>query len=499
MAQRVRKRILQVGSIVLLLVAAIANASEPLETREWLEITSDNFRIRSVLGEERTIELLRHLEVMRAALGDASDEPTYEAAIPTVIIAVDEHDDYVRVGAPAATTGYFAANMRENAILIMDGGSGSGIHVMLHEFAHYMNHDDEVRYPRWFEEGNAEYLSNSRLLDQAFEFGIAPRRYMATLGLQSWMKVAELLSVNYTAGIPTERGDLFYAQSWLLLHYLRSQPDIDRDLPARIQQYTRNTGAGTPVEEAFESAFGVSTTDVDEALLQYFLQREFQSRRLPVDTALNGFDPRVRAMSPAETRLALARMALHLDSLDNAAHWFEELLADEAMRAHAEAGLGRIAGLRGDLDAAGRHFESAIYLMAWDFTIWMDYAQFWSQRVTATQDSRERRRAATKLLEAVRSALTIADETPEVNALMGFGYLALGGNDIVKAIDHLEAAEAAAPHDQPTRILLANVYLYMGRIDDAERLAQSALRYEHEPNSITDAAQDILMKARAAR
>ena len=58
-------------SAILLGVCSLANsalAEAPLETKAWLDARSENFRIYSVLDEERTIELLRHLEIMRAVL-----------------------------------------------------------------------------------------------------------------------------------------------------------------------------------------------------------------------------------------------------------------------------------------------------------------------------------------------------------------------------------------------------------------------------------------------
>ena len=200
-------------------------------------------------------------------------------------------------------------------------------------------------------------------------------------------------------------------------------------------------------------------------------------------------------MSPAEVRLALAQMALRFDNVDGAEQWFESVLSDKDLRALAEAGLGRIAGYRGEVQAANARFESAIKLMAWDFTIWMDYAQYWAQRVASSYDPEERVQNASKLIGALESALTISEATPELNSLMGFAYLAKG-RDPLEAIEYLEAAAAEAPHDQASRLLLANAYLYVGRLDDAVRVAEAVLLFEHEPGLISGAARDVIAEAR---
>ena len=471
-------------------------AQEPFDAKPWLDARSENFRIFSALGEDRTIELLRHLEIMRATLGDASEESTYESGVPTIILAVDDHDDYVSIGAPDYSGGYFFSDLRENAILIEDSDETAGIQVILHEYAHYLNRQaGRIRFPRWFEEGNAEYLSHSRLRRQAFEYGLAPEQYLATLGFSGWMPVSTLLELTDASGLAEHDGAMFYAQSWLLVHYLRSRPLADAELDGQLTRYARLSAAGRSPVEAFEEAFGLDAEELENDLLKYYLERRFDHRTLPADTALPGFETRIRRMSGAEVRLALAQMALRFDNVDGAERWFESVLSDDDLRALAEAGLGRVAGYRGDIQAANARFESAIQLMAWDFTIWMDYAQYWAQRVANSYNPRDRVRHATKLIDTLESALTISEATPELNSLMGFAYLAKG-EDPIEAIAFLEAAATAAPHDQASRLLLANAYLYIGRFEEAIEVAEAVLLFEHRPGLISGAARDVIAEAR---
>lgn len=480
-------------------LAFAAPPGDPLSGRPWIDVTSPNFRIYSVLEEERTIELLRHLEIMRATLGDTSEESTYESRVPTIILVVDDHDDYVRIGAPDYSGGYFFADLRENAILIEDSDETAGIQVILHEYAHYLNRQSgRVRFPRWFEEGSAEYVSHSRLHDGAFEYGLAPEQYLATLGFGTWMPLADILDISDASALSELDGAMFYAQSWLLVHYLHSRIQDDASLTDAITRYVRHTGRGLPPVEAFDLAFDLDAELLENDLLKYYLERKFRLRSLPANTALPGFTTRVRRMSAAEAELVLAQMALRFDNVDGAERWFESVLSDKDLRALAEAGLGRVAGYRGDTQAANARFESAIHLMAWDFTIWMDYAQYWAQRVASSYDPKERVFHATRLIDALESALTISEATPELNSLMGFAYLAKG-NDPDEAIGYLEAAAAEAPHDQASRLLLANAYLYVGRFEDAIRVAEAVLLFEHEPGLVSGAARDVIAQARGQR
>jgi len=476
--------------------AAGSDERTPLEERAWLDVRSENFRIKSLLGEERTVELLRHLEVMRASLANALDEPTYHAQVPTIILAVDRHDDYVSIGAPDFSAGYFFSDMRENAILIEDSSESTGIQVILHEYAHYLNKQSgRIRFPRWFEEGNAEYLSHSRVRKQAFEYGMAAERHLSALNFMSWAPLSAILEQDSTSVLTDEEAALFYGQSWLLVHYLRSLPDADQTLDASLLEYAGLASRGASPTDAFEQAFSLELEQFERDLLQYYLNKSFSSRLVPVNTALPGFSPRIKKMTAAEAQLALAQMALRFENIDGAERWFNGTLDDPDLRAHGEAGLGRVMGHRDDFDAATKHFENAIYLMAWDFRIWMDYSQYWAQQLATAYDMKSRQRIASRLIESLENALTISVATPELNSLMGLAYLA-NGEDIQEAIEFLEAAAAAAPHDQSSRLLLARAYLYADQPADAIAVAESVLRFEHRTSPITAAAHEVINEAR---
>ena len=414
--------------------------------------------------------------------------------MPTFIVAVDNHDDYEAIGAPANSAGFFFSELRENAIVIDDSDVASGIQIILHEYAHYLNKQSgRIRYPRWYEEGNAEYLSHSRLHEQAFEYAMTPKQHVATLHFTQWLPYADVLEMSDTMALGPIEGAAFYAQSWLLVHYLQSRSASEQSMRETLSTYTNAVSKGQSHVEAFELAFAIDIKELEQELMQYYLDRQFPSRQVPADTALPGFRTRVQELSRTEVQLVLARMALRFENIDRAETWFTAVLADQDLRAHAEAGLGRVLGFRGEIEDANKRFDNAIHLMAWDFVIWMDYAQYWAQRVAFAPDHKSREKFASELLHALESALTINEATPELNSLMGYAHIAKGDRDkIAEAIGYLEAAAESAPHDQASRLLLANAYIFEGRLIEAREVAESVLRFEHEPNAITDAAQQLL-------
>lgn len=478
------------------LISGIASA-ESLEERDWMLVSTDNFRLHSVLDKERTLDLLRTLEVMRAAFTDPDVAPTFQAGVPTTIVALDTVDDYRMLGVPDSTVGIFIADARENAIVIQDTERVTAVRTILHEYVHYLlRQNGRIVYPKWYEEGNAEFLSASRIHNGEFEYGLPLQGRLATLKFVSWMPLAEILTLHDTSALDNAQGDLFYSQAWLLVHYLNSLPDAEQKWDQRIRQYNEHLVEGLDPVAAFEESFEVSVDSLEDALLKYYLAENFASRRIPVDTSLPDFNPRIETLRQAQVEIVLARMAIRFRNDTMAEDWFRSALADEEMRPSAEAGLGTIFGRRGDVDEAEARFEAAIYLVSYDFRMWMDYAQFWAERLYSTPDREQSAFYAKRLEEALRNALTISDATPELNTLMGLAFLAQG-KDVNEAIAYLQEAVQQSPIDQGSRLLLANAYLHDYQPQRAIEIAESVLRIEHESNATTASARELIGVAEA--
>ncbi len=487
-----------VAAISLLSVGAGLASELPLDERDWTLMTSSNFRVHSVLSSQRTAELLRHLEIMRAALDEPGESATFQADVPTVIIALDTESDYLLIGAPGTTVGIFIADQRENAIVIQDHDDVQGIQTILHEYAHYLyRKNGRIAYPKWYAEGIAEYLSSSRVTQTSFDVGLPLADRLTTLTFSSWVPLQEILEISDTSTLTLDQGDQFYSQSWLLVHFLNSQPDADRELPLQLQRYSDLVVNGAQVADAFEDAFSMQVDDLNDTLLQYFLAGEYASKSISIDSAFPAFAPSEEALPVERIRVALAEMAMRFDNDEMAEQWFTLALEHDDTRALAEAGLGTVFGHRGEVAKARSRFEAAIYLVSYNFRMWMDYAQFWAERLSTSYDPERRVYYAKQLEEALRSALTISDATPELNSLMGFAYMAQG-KDTDEAIEYLLAATEQSPTDQGSRLLLANAYFYAGNFLAAIDAAESVLKLEHEGNEVTASARDIIAKSRLA-
>ena len=285
-------------ALTLLALSGFAIASDvALDEREWKLLTSENFRVHTVLSDERTTELLRQLEVMRVALGNPNATATFQAAVPTVILALDNDADYQLIGAPDTTVGFFISDQRENAIVVQVNDQVHGVRTILHEYVHYLHRQNgRVTYPKWFEEGNAEYLSSSRVSEESYDYGLPIVSRLQSLTFTSWLPMTDVLELSDLSSLTLDQGDLFYSQSWLLVHYLNSLPNADASIPKNIRRYGELVVGGSSRITAFEQAFSLKVDDLDDKLLKYLLANDFQFRSITIDTALPDFSPRIETL-----------------------------------------------------------------------------------------------------------------------------------------------------------------------------------------------------------
>ena len=61
----------------------------------------------------------------------------------------------------------------------------------------------------------------------------------------------DLLETSDTASLGLDEGNLFYAQSWLLVHYLRSRPNADQSLAKTLARYSELVSGSGSATDAF--------------------------------------------------------------------------------------------------------------------------------------------------------------------------------------------------------------------------------------------------------
>jgi hypothetical protein len=137
-------------------------------------------------------------------------------------------------------------------------------YVLFHEYAHhFMFENYNVPLPAWYVEGFAEYFMTMQIDGANIAIGqVQPERYQRLVG-EGWLDYADMLrGVRQTQ---SDKALQFYAQSWLLTHYIMASPERIRLFAA----YIDDINAGADPVTAFESRFGVTMKALPGVLHDY--------------------------------------------------------------------------------------------------------------------------------------------------------------------------------------------------------------------------------------
>jgi hypothetical protein len=179
--------------------------------------------------------------------------------------------------------------------------------VIFHEYAHhFMLQYFPASYPPWYIEGFAEYLATVRFTDDMLEIGRFNQNRADWLGDPSgWLPFNTLLFSD-PSRLNGREVARFYAQSWLLVHFLMR----DADRRQRLASFLAAITAGAEPRAAFAEAFGTDPSGLQREVSRYGRGAMTYSR-LPRLSAAEASSFEVTAAGDSDS-LILAQAALRL-------------------------------------------------------------------------------------------------------------------------------------------------------------------------------------------
>jgi len=476
----------------LLLVPAPALMGKELEDQKWIEVSTANFRIRSTLSKRKTTKLIRDLHLLRTAVPLFTNVKRVDSTIPTNILAIKRAADFETLGINRDYVGWFRSRLRNNTILIRDTPHMDETAVIIHEYVHFlMRNHSGLAYPRWYDEGFAEYLSGMTFSRDSFEVGAAPQQRVYGILDSRWLSPTQLLDPDEYQKLNKGEKQRFYAQSWALVHFLLNRSDRKSKHGEDMRAYLDLVSSGSDEVEAFESAFGIPAKKLPAKLKSYLRYDCCNVAGYRIEQLQSEFAPEVRTLSRAEISLGLGQTALTTGQLDVARRWYEIAAEDETTRPGAEAGLGDLLKFEGDYEAAQPHFETAVALAPDNAYIQLDAGEFWLSRIAATDLQSEKTAYLQRAKRSFVAAWKLNPSMPEIYVMNARAYL-IEGSRIDKAIEMFEEAEILYPSNLQIRMELAEAYAMDGRDDDAIRTARQILSWDHGNNRPTKFANALI-------
>ena len=291
---------------VMALIALIGNAAFAADS--WIRLSNQNFDLYSDLPHEKAAILLTRLDQARQALSHIS-APTPSLTQPIRVIAFRNLEEYRQYSTDSASTAYFLHSKHRDYIVIGLNRIDPYTPVV-HEYTHFLIHQQHHHLPRWLDEGLADVYSTVEEKNGAVRIGLPLENRLEWLrmdglaySLPTLFQFRQYHLTNMSSISPRSR---FYAESWILTHMLRFSPPYSPHFREFIQQL--DNGAST--QEALSGAFHKSEAEVQKDLTHYL-----KAEKIPTHVV------RIR-----ETQLASSFTSAELDPADSTAV-LDDLLA----------------------------------------------------------------------------------------------------------------------------------------------------------------------------
>jgi tetratricopeptide (TPR) repeat protein len=297
-----------------LLAVALLGAGSPARA-EWLRAESDHFVVygRSEKSVREYAGMLEDFDsLLRRLHGRPKDEVT-PRKLPIYLVSNLGQLKRVLPKAKEGMAGVYLSSVPEVFVVaIRDGGGemdqNKGDDTVLHEYVHhFMLQYYPSAYPAWLVEGYAEYymtadLARTRLVVGGFNAGRA--RTLTKPG--AWIPMQDVLSKRPMALKEDRDRYAYYAQAWLLTHYILSDPGRRK----LLSPYLNAVREGRDPVKAWQEVYGDDPASLTRKLYNYMgrpIPAIGLSRTWPVDPPMT-----VTRLSPNADDLILEGQRLKL-------------------------------------------------------------------------------------------------------------------------------------------------------------------------------------------
>ena len=459
----------------------------------WIEVKSPNFVVISNASQKQARRTARSLEQFRSLLQTALPKLRMDSGSPLTALAFrDEKSFKGLLPADALARGtampgglFISSPERHFVLLRTDTPPELGYHAVYHEYVHLVMRLNFPDMPLWLNEGFAEFFGFARVSDAKSDLGMPSPELLATLNESAMIPLTALLEVSRDSPYYREprKVEVFYAQSWALVHYL--MVGDKQAHTAQISEFLKLLQNDIPAQEAAGRAFG-NLKDLERNLGAYVRSRAFYHYQIPAQLSANEDEYTVRTLSDAESLAVRGTVLVQVDRMEDARAMLEQALQLDRANALANEGMGMLYVRLKDQEKAGKYFAAAADLDSKSYL-----ANYYAAYAALEHGD-------PAVVEAyLRKALAINPGfVPAIRVLSE--QLAAQREKLPEALELSRKAAALEPADMSLRILVASILAAMGRNDEAASLAGKVVALAREKVD-RDAAQELLSRIQEHR
>lgn len=467
-----------------LILALLASGLVPCFAADrWIEVRSPHFSVVTDAGQRRGREVALRFEQMRAVFGTLILRSKVNIPVPLQIVAFKSAGGLRRFvplwkGKPVELAGFYQMGEDRNFIAL-DLSANQGLRTVFHEYAHLLLNGNYPRTQLWFDEGFAEYYSTIEVRNKEVEIGRPPASARLLLET-SLMPLATLFAVTQNSQTYNESGDrrtLFYAQSWLVVHYLFDTGKLKETgtyFDLVLNQHV-------PVPEAIQRAFGMEPKQFDRQIGVYAHSSHLVAHTFEAPAGIDDAGYSITELEEADANAVLADLHLHSPQYaEQAVQEFEAVLQLNPNHAAAHRGLGYAYLRKSQFEQAGEHFRRASELDSTDARVHY-YAALLMNLSGRLEDPWAMKKEA-------ETAISLAPEFADAYNLLAIANAAEG--DLEAAVEAMKKAVRLSPRSDLYLLNLAQYSLMARKWDDAAALFER-LKASADPRLAALAAQNL--------
>ncbi len=471
--------------------AALPAAAAKPET--WTEAQSAHFHVVTNAKPKAAADTIQKLEEFRLLLGLIYPRMRLDPPAPARVILFKNNktaEPYMpRISEKGGRPGGFMQPGDERMYLAVNLSAEEFQNVTFHEYIHLVVALNMGRVPAWLNEGMAEFFERSQISGVDYVVGDFQPGWWQTLQENKLMPLAALVQRDYHREPFKNEKEmyLFYAQSWLLVHYLMVADNAQR-LPQFVQ-FINLLMQGLDQDAAFVQALGTDYNGMDQQLRAYARRDALQNMIGRLSQKIGRGSIQFSPMEPAVAEAYLTDL------------WFNRgdvARAEQALQALAQAGstlpevldrLGRVALRQGNPQEAEKHLQAALAARPNDLGLAYYTAWAISQgRMGRAAEEDERRAAATQVIELLTPHLDAISTFPHAYHLLISARMARN-DPPADLIPVVERARTLMPTEREFDLLLAHLYERAERWDDAEKLLIETTQRADDPEERQRAEQ----------
>jgi tetratricopeptide (TPR) repeat protein len=469
--------------ICLFVVGLLSVCQAAMAADRWVEVDSPHFSLLTDAGEKDGRKIVDQFERMRWVFQTLFPRANVDPAVPIVVVAAKDEKTFNGMEPPAYLAkgsmklgGYFMHSSDRNYILVRLDTEGSEQHpfaTVYHEYTHLQFTSASAWMPLWMNEGTAEFFQNTQFFGKEVRIGQASAEDIFYLRNHSLIPLTVLLAVDQKSPYyhEEEKGSVFYAESWALMHYLMIS---DRQKNThRVEDYERLLINHEDPVTAAEKAFG-GLKQLEQNLDGYVRQAMYME--FVLNTAAAPIDESTYKVQPVTQTDADARRADVLASVqrtDEARALAEAVLKTDPSNALANETLGFLAFRSGKLDEARKYYGEAVKLGSTDFLAYFYYAQF-------SMGQGDNDAVESSLKKAIQLNPRFAPSYDRLAAFYGMNH---------EHLDEAHRLNVQAIELEPAQLVYrlnaVNILIETKQFDEAQRVLQAATKIAKTP---TDAA-----------